>query len=148
MANGLNKVMMIGNLGKDPEIRYTQNGSAVCNLRVAVTEKSKVGDKWEDKTEWVDVVAWGKTAENCGQYLVKGRQIYVEGRLQTRKWEDKDHKDRWSTEVVAFKVIFLAGGGEGERSQNGNVSPKGKSSPKADANAGNDDGFYDDDLPF
>lgn len=133
MADGVNKVILIGNLGRDPEVRYTQSGSAVTNLRLAVGERKKEGDNWVDHTEWMDVVAFGKTAENCGQYLEKGSKVYVEGRLQTRKWTDKDGNDRYSTEVVAARINFLS------------MKPKGggqKQAPKKD------DGFHDDNLPF
>jgi single-strand DNA-binding protein len=110
MASGVNKVIVVGNLGKDPEVRYVQTGNAVCTLRLAVSERRKEGDDWKDHTEWVDVVTFGKTAENAGQYLAKGRQVYVEGRLQTRQFKDKDGQDRWRTEVVASQVLFLGGG--------------------------------------
>lgn len=134
MSGGVNKVILVGNLGKDPEVRFTQSGNAVCNLRLACSERKKDGDSWVDHTEWVDVVTFGKTAENVGQYLSKGRQIYVEGRLQTRKWKDRDGNDRWSTEVVANRVNFLGGRGEG-------AAP-------APAGGKKDDGFFDDDLPY
>ena len=126
MASGVNKVILIGNLGRDPEVRYTQSGAAVSNLRVAVTEKSKEGEEWVDKTEWVDVVCFGRTAENVGQYLAKGRQIYAEGRLQTRKWTDRDGNDRWSTEVVANRIVFLGsqGGGGGGGGFGGGGGPR------------------------
>jgi len=110
MSKGVNKVIIMGNLGRDPEVRFTKSGTAVCNMRVAVTERRKNGDSWEDHTEWIDLVAWGKTAENCGQYLAKGRQLYAEGRLQTRKWQDKNGQDRYSTEVHCQSVLFLGGG--------------------------------------
>lgn len=107
MSSGINRVTLVGNLGKDPEVKFLQGGNAVCNLRLAVTERRKFGDDWRDETEWFDVVCFGKTAENAGQYLAKGRQIYVEGRGQTRKWKDKDEKDRYSFEVVANQILFL-----------------------------------------
>ena len=110
----VNKVILIGNLGQDPETRNTQGGQAVCNLRVATTDKYKDRDgTWVDRTEWHTVTVWGKQAEACGQYLHKGKQVYVEGRLQTRKWQDKEGKDRYSTEVVADNVRFLGGREEG-----------------------------------
>jgi len=107
----VNKAILIGHLGADPEVRFTQNGSAVCSMRLATNEAwtDKQGQK-QERTEWHRVTVWGKTAENCGQYLSKGRQIYVEGRLQTRKWEDKEGNDRYTTEVVAQSVTFLGGG--------------------------------------
>jgi single-strand DNA-binding protein len=108
---GVNKVIIIGNLGRDPEVRFTQGGSAVCNLSVAVGERVKKGEAWEDHTEWFRVVAFGKTAENAGQFLQKGRQVYVEGRLRQREYEKDGAKQR-STEVVADVVRFLGGKGE------------------------------------
>lgn len=112
MSNGINRVTLIGNLGRDPEIRYVESGHAVCTLRVATTERVKKGETYEDATEWHDVVVFGKTAENCAQYLAKGRQVYVDGRLQTREYE-KDGQKRRHTEVVARDVLFLGGGKEG-----------------------------------
>src|ERR1051325_5899703 len=100
MAGGVNKVILIGNLGKDPEVRYVQSGKAVCTLRLAMSERRKDGDGWKDHTEWMDVVTFGKTAEAVGQYLNKGSRCFVEGRLQTRQYKDKEGHDRWKTEVV------------------------------------------------
>ncbi len=106
----INKVILVGNLGADPEMRTTGSGMAVCNLRIATTTRKKNQDgTWADSTEWHSVVCFGRTAENAGQYLRKGRQVYVEGRLQTRKWQDKEGKDRWSTEVVCNDLKFLGG---------------------------------------
>lgn len=143
MANGVNKVIIVGNLGRDPEVRYTNNGKAVCNLRVAATERTKKGDEWVDHTEWVNVVVFGRSAENCGQYLAKGRQVYVEGKLREKKWQDKDGIDRWSTEVVSFQVLFLSGSHEeptGDRNR--------RRASKQPADGAHDDGFSDEDLPF
>ncbi len=108
---GVNKVILIGNLGQDPEVRYTPSGQAVANLRIATTESwnSKENGQREQRTEWHRVVVWGKQAENCSQYLSKGRQVYVEGRLQTRSWNDKDGNTRYTTEIVANNVQFLGG---------------------------------------
>ncbi len=104
----LNKVMLIGNLGADPEVRSTGSGQSVATMRIATTERwtDKNGQK-ADRTEWHRVIAWGKQAELCKEYLTKGRQIYVDGRLQTREWTDKDGNKRWTTEVVATRVLFL-----------------------------------------
>ena len=111
MAAGVNKVIIVGNLGRDPDVRFSQSGNAVCKLNVAVTERQKVGEKWEDRTEWVRVVTFGKTAENAGQYLQKGRQIYVEGRLQTSSYKDKESGvEKYTTEVIANQVLVLGGG--------------------------------------
>lgn len=105
---GVNKVILVGRLGSDPEVRYTQQGSAVANFNIATSENwtDKNGEK-QEKTEWHKIVVWGKVAELCSQYLSKGRQVFVEGRLQTRQWEDKDGGKRYTTEVVANTVQFL-----------------------------------------
>jgi single-strand DNA-binding protein len=112
---GVNKVILIGNLGRDPELRYTASGQAVANFTLATTESipKKDGGR-EDRTEWHRIVAWGKLAEICGEYLAKGRQIYVEGRIQTREWEDRDGNKRWTTEIVARNMQML-----GRRSEAG-----------------------------
>ena len=104
----VNKVILVGNLGRDPEVRETKSGSNVANLRVATTHRSKVGDEWQEQTEWHTVTVFGRQAELCGRYLENGRQVYVEGRVQTRKWQDKEGNDRYSTEVVANDVKFLS----------------------------------------
>lgn len=111
----LNKVMVIGNLGADPEMRYTANGSAVTNFNVAVNDSftRKDGTK-QEQTEWFSVVCWNKLAEICSQYLAKGRSVYVEGRLQTRSYDDKEGVKRYRTEVVAENVRFLGGNGRDE----------------------------------
>jgi single-strand DNA-binding protein len=122
-----------------------------------VTERRKEGDGWKDHTEWMDVVTFGKTAENAGQYLQKGRQVYVEGRLQTRQYKDKEGHDKWRTEVVANQVLFLGGAG-GDRPAGGAPRPQGggnrPQAQRGDDGGGHDDvpppdsGFVDDDLPF
>ena len=111
----INKVFLIGNLGADPEVRYTQGGGAVCNFRIATTEvwNSKQSGERQERTEWHRIVVWGKSAEHCGEYLKKGRSCHVEGRLQTRDWEDRDGNKRYTTEIVADRVTFLGGRGEG-----------------------------------
>src|SRR5262245_23303800 len=110
----VNKVILIGNLGRDPELRYTQGGQAVANFTLATNERfsTKDGDK-QERTEWHRIVAWGRTGELCAQYLSKGRSVYIEGRLQTREWEDKEGQKRRTTEIVANTVQFLGGRGEG-----------------------------------
>ncbi len=110
---GVNKVIIVGNLGQDPEVRYTQSGSAVANFSVATSETftDKAGEK-QERTEWHRIVAWGKTAELCGEYLQKGRQVYLEGKLQTRQWDDKEGQKRYTTEIIAQQVTFLGGRGE------------------------------------
>ena len=108
MSRGLNKVMIIGNLGRDPEMRFTPSGRPVTSFTVATsrTWNSPDGERHEE-TEWFNVVAWGKLAETCKQYLVKGQQVYVEGRLQTRRWEDQEGRKHFSTEIVADRMLML-----------------------------------------
>jgi single-strand DNA-binding protein len=116
MAKGLNKAEIIGRLGQDPDIRYTQSGTAVANMSVATNHSIKRNDEWEEQTEWHRVIAWAKLAEICGEYLMKGSQVYISGRLQTRSWDDKDGVKRWATEIVAQDVIFLDSKGQGQKS--------------------------------
>lgn len=112
----VNKVILVGNLGADPEVRSTNSGSKVANLRIATSERQKGADgEWADHTEWHRVVCFGRTAENVERYLSKGRQVYIEGKLRTNKWQDKDGADRWTTEVIAFQVSFLQGGVRDEK---------------------------------
>ena len=112
---GLNKVMLIGNLGADPELRFTANGAAVANFRIACSRSYTDRDgQRQEVTEWVSIVAWQRLAELVGQYLSKGRPVYVEGRLQTRQWQDREGNNRYTTEVVANDIQFLGGrGGDG-----------------------------------
>jgi single-strand DNA-binding protein len=123
----VNKVFLIGNLGRDPEVRYTGSGTAVASLSLATTErfKNKKGE-WEDRTEWHNVIFWGRLAEIAGEHLSKGKTVYVEGRLQTRKWQDRDGKDRYTTEIVAEKMQMLSrkeGAKFGEPAEEFNGSP-------------------------
>lgn len=105
----INKVILIGNLGRDPEIKYTQSGTAVATLSIATTRKVKGKDgQYQDETEWHRCIAWDKSAKFCGEYLAKGARVYVEGRLQTRKWKDKSGVDRDTTEIVAHQVMSLS----------------------------------------
>jgi single-strand DNA-binding protein len=111
----VNRVILIGNLGRDPELRYTPSGTAVANFSLATTDRfsNKQGER-QERTEWHRIVAWGRTAELCAQYLSKGRSVYVEGRLQTNEWEDKEGQKRRTTEIVAQTVQFLGGRNAGE----------------------------------
>jgi single-strand DNA-binding protein len=114
MARGINKVILVGNLGADPELRYTGNGTAVCNIRLATNDAYKdANNEWVEKTEWHNVVAWIRLAEICNEYLRKGSQVYFEGSLQTRSWEDRDGNTRYTTEVKAREMMILSGRGEG-----------------------------------
>ena len=121
MSRGLNKVMIIGNLGRDPEMRYTPSGRPVTSFSVAVSRSwnSPDGERHEE-TEWFNVVAWSNLAETCKQYLTKGQQVYIEGRLQTRRWEDQEGKKHFNTEVVADRMIML-----GERPSRPGASAEG-----------------------
>lgn len=108
MAGGVNKAILIGNLGADPEVRFTPGGQAVANFRIATSESwTDKGGQKQERTEWHRIVVWGKLAELCGEYLAKGRQCFVEGRLQTREWTDKENRKNYTTEVVANNVVFL-----------------------------------------
>ena len=112
MAGGVNKAIIVGRLGSDPELRYTQTGQAIATFSVATSEMWTNRDgKKEERTEWHKIVVWGKQGENCGQYLAKGRQVYIEGKIQTRQWEDKTGQKRYTTEIVGNQIVFLAGGG-------------------------------------
>jgi single-strand DNA-binding protein len=114
MAGGVNKAILIGNLGADPEVRFTPGGQAVANFRIATSESwTDKNQQKQERTEWHRIVVWGKLAELCGEYLKKGRQCYVEGRLQTREWTNKEGQKQYTTEVVANQVTFLGGRPEG-----------------------------------
>jgi single-strand DNA-binding protein len=157
MSDGLNRVMLIGNLGQDPELRFTTGGQAVLNLRIATNESymNRDGER-QDRTEWHSVIIWGKRGEGLNKVLSKGKQIFVEGRLQTRSWDDKQGNKRYTTEVVATEVVLLGGGsgrgagagtggGGGGRSyedQPGGGPPDGSGSERPPDIQG------DDDIPF
>lgn len=140
MARGVNKVILVGRLGQDPELNYTNSGTAVCNMRMATGDSytNRDGER-VDTTEWHDVVAWGGLGETCGEYLEKGRQIYVEGQLQTRSWEDRDGNKRYSTEVKARDVIFLSGGDGGGQRGGGRGGQRGNNRMNQDNGPGNFD---------
>ena len=141
--SGVNKVILVGNLGRDPEVRFTKSGQAVASFSLATSEKwtGKDGNK-EEKTEWHRVVAWGKLGEICGEYLSKGKQVYIEGRIQTREWEDNDGNKKQTTEIVANNMTMLGqvGSGSGSQSSSGSQESQGASSGTED--------FEDDDIPF
>jgi len=120
MARGVNKVILIGNLGQDPELRYTGSGTAVCNMRLATNESYTDRDGNQvDKTEWHNIVVWARLAEVCDQYLSKGSQVYFEGKLQTRSWEDREGNTRYTTEVKASEMQFLDRAGSQNQGQGG-----------------------------
>ena len=154
----VNKVILIGNLGRDPETRYMPDGGAITNISIATTEqwKDKNGDK-QEKTEWHRVAFFGKLAEIAGEYLKKGSQVYVEGRLQTRKWQDKDGADKYTTEIVANAMQMLGsrsgmgGGDRGDAPETREPAGAARAAPAAGKPAGKAGGKFDDfedDIPF
>ena len=155
MAGGVNKAIIVGNLGKDPEVRFTPGGQPVANFTIATNEswKDKNGQQ-QERTEWHRIVVWGKLAELCGEYLKKGRQAYVEGRIQTREWNDKEGKKNYTTEIVANTVQFLGGrdgasAGAG-RAQQTNGQDFGPPPPGMDdqGQPPSGGGGADEDIPF
>ncbi len=148
MARGVNKVILIGNLGKDPEIRYTQSGTAVANFSLATTDSWTKDGETNERTEWHNIVAWARLAEICNQYLSKGRQVYIEGRIQTRKWEDRDGNPRYTTEIVAQNMQMLGGRGDGGGGDFGGGGGGGGDRGPSGPAPGPDAGVSDDDIPF
>ena len=159
MARGVNKVILLGNLGADPETRYTQSGSAVTNIRMATTDtwRDRQSGEQQERTEWHRIVFFGRLAEIAAEYLRKGSQCYVEGRIQTRKWQGQDGQDRYTTEVVANEMQLLGGRGggggaapaRGRGEDSGSAWPAGGSAgtqPAAPRSGPSDD--FDDDIPF
>jgi single-strand DNA-binding protein len=153
----LNKAMLIGNLGQDPETRFTQDGTCVCNIRVATTERYKDRNgQQQERTEWHRVVLWGRLGEIANQYLKKGSRVFIEGRIETRKWQDKEGQDRYTTEIRASEMKMLGGGGgRGDDFGNGGSGQQGGG--RASSSSGNDlfadspdfgDVPVDDDIPF
>jgi single-strand DNA-binding protein len=143
----VNKVILVGNLGRDAELRYTPGGAAVATLNLATTEiwNDKEGQR-QEKTEWHRVILWGKQAETLNQYLQKGKQIYVEGRLQTRQWDDKDGNKRYTTEIRSDRVVLLSGGGGGrgasvDRSSDSGTTSQGSAPEPSEP-------LTEDDIPF
>lgn len=143
--SSLNKAMIIGRLGQDPEVRYTQSNTAVATLSVATNEryKDKTGE-WKESTEWHRVVAWGRTAEICQEYLQKGSQVYIEGPIQTRKWEDKDGQTRYTTEIKALVMRMLDSRGD----QDAPGKPDNAQPVSSNVDLNEDFEDIDDDLPF
>jgi single-strand DNA-binding protein len=166
MAGGVNKVILVGHLGADPDMRYTPSGQGVCELRLATSESwnDKNGQR-QERTEWHRIVVWGKRAEVCSKYLAKGRQVFVEGRIQTRSYDDKDGNKRYITEIIANDVQFLGGGGRdgggggggarGGRSDDGpppmpdgDFGGYGGGGSGGGGSGGGGGGGPDDDIPF
>lgn len=142
----VNKVILIGNLGRDAELRYTPGGAAVCTMNIATTEtwNDKSGQR-QEKTEWHRIVLWGKSAESLSEYLVKGKQIFVEGRLQTRQWDDRDGNKRYTTEVRCDKLVLLGGSGGGGRRVNREYDDDSTGGAQPPSDPATPDG---DDIPF
>jgi single-strand DNA-binding protein len=165
----VNKVILVGNLGRDPEVRYMPNGEAVCNFSIATTDswKDKSGQK-QERTEWHNIVMYRRLAEIAGEFLKKGRPVYIEGRLQTRKWQTKEGQDRYTTEIIADQMQMLGSGGReggapfdpadenqsapmGSSSAMSNSAPVGNSAPMGNPSASSPAGDFDafeDDIPF
>jgi single-strand DNA-binding protein len=159
MARGVNKVIIVGTLGKDPETRYMPSGSAVTNLRLATNEqwKDKQTGEQQERTEWHSIAMFGRLAEIAAEYLRKGSQVYIEGKLRTRKWQDKEGKDRYTTEIVADEMQMLGskGGGGGasagppaERSSSSGGGQRPAAVNDMDSGGGGPPGDFDDDIPF
>jgi len=143
MANSVNKVILVGRLGKDPEVKYTQGGTAVAKFTVATNEvwKDQSGEK-QERTEWHNIVAWTKLAEICGQYLTKGSRVYIEGRIQTRSWEDKEGNKRYTTEIRADNMVMLSGKTDEARHEKSAAAAASSDGGSAEPE------ITDDDIPF
>ena len=165
MARGINKVILIGNLGQDPETRSTPGGTTVTNIRIATSEswKDKQSGEMKEQTEWHTVVLWNRLGEIAGEYLKKGSQVYIEGRLRTRKWQDKTGNDRYSTEIVASEMQMLGGRGGGggaamesrdtrdpgaEGFHGGGGGAGGGGASRGSGGGSGTAGDFDDDIPF
>jgi single-strand DNA-binding protein len=157
MARGINKVILVGNLGRDPEMRYTPSGSAVANIAVATSEswKDKQTGENQERTEWHRVVMFNRLGEIAGEYLKKGSKVYIEGKLQTRKWQDKEGQDRYTTEIVANEMQMLDSrgggggmGGMGDYDQSAAPQQQAKPQPSQAAPAKGAFDDFDDDIPF
>ncbi len=145
----VNKVILLGRLGQDPELKYTPSGAAVCNFSLATSEtwNDKNSGQKQEKTEWHRIVVWGKLAELCNQYLAKGRQAFVEGRLQTRSWDDKDGQKKYTTEINATTVQFI--GGQASAGQGSHAPAQNNTNePAKEYNVATDANFASDDIPF
>jgi len=156
MAKSVNKVILIGNLGKDPEVKYTPQGTAVAKITLATNESYKdKGGQWQERTEWHNVVLWQRMAEIAGEYLKKGNKVYIEGRLQTRSWDDKQtNQKKYMTEVVAGTMVLLGGRGEGggegvsRGSRGGTADSFDQSAPAPEPEPAGASPITDEDIPF
>ena len=150
MARGVNKAIIVGNLGRDPEVRYSASGNAIANVTVATTDswKDRQSGERQERTEWHRVVFFNRLAEIVAEYLKKGSQVFIEGRIQTRKWEDKDGNERWTTEIVANEMQMLGSRGGGSM-QGGSPDDSGAApAPGSSGSSGFSDSEFDDDIPF
>ena len=154
MSRSVNKVILIGNLGKDPELKYTPSGTAYAKFSLATNEryKDKTGN-WQDRTEWHNIVAWQRTAEIAGEYLKKGRTVYIEGRIQTRSWDDQQSgQKKYMTEIIANNLVLLGGGREGGGGEGGGRAKGAAAEPEAGANPPEPSTppveITDEDIPF
>jgi single-strand DNA-binding protein len=150
MARGINKVILVGNLGADPDTRYMPSGKAVTNIRVATSESWKdkqTGDQ-QERTEWHSVVMYDKLGEIAAEYLRKGSQVYIEGKLRTRKWQDKEGKDRYTTEIIADQMQMLGGRGAGGAPSEPRAPRAAPAESRSAASPAMDEGAFDDDIPF
>jgi single-strand DNA-binding protein len=153
MPKSVNKVILLGNLGKDPEVKYTPSGTPVAKLTLATNERFKDKDgQWQDRTEWHNVVLWQRLAEIAGEYLKKGSKVYIEGKLQTRSWDDKQtNQKRYMTEVVANEIVLLSGRGEGgEHARGAAVSGNNfdQRTPEHEPASATSSPISDEDIPF
>jgi single-strand DNA-binding protein len=150
MARGINKVIIVGNLGADPEVRYTGGGTAVCSLSIATSESwtDKQSGEKQERTEWHRVKLFGKLAEIAGEYLKKGRQVYIEGSLRTDKYTDKQGVERYSTDIVANELQMLGGHGEGGKQESSAPRQRQANAPAPVPAGDASNGFPDDDIPF
>jgi single-strand DNA-binding protein len=157
MARGINKVILVGNLGADPDTRYMPSGKAVTNIRVATSEswKDKQTGDMQERTEWHSIVMYDKLGEIAAEYLRKGSQVYIEGKIRTRKWQDKEGKDRYTTEIIADQMQMLGGrggggGASGEARSSSRPAPaaEDRSAAPVDEGGGGGGGEFDDDIPF
>lgn len=149
-SRGVNKAILIGHLGRDPEIRYSASGSAIANVSLATTDswKDRQSGETQERTEWHRVVFFGKLAEIAGEYLKKGSQVYVEGRLQTRKWQDQQGQDRYTTEIVANEMTMLGGRGGTQAPVSGNEFDQTPAAESTASGTSDSSGEFDDDIPF
>lgn len=155
---GVNKILLLGRLGKDPELRFSQNQTAITNFSLATSDRRKdQSGNWVDHTEWHNIVVFGKSAENCSTYLKKGREVFIEGRIQTRKWQDKEGKDRYTTEVIAQSVQFIGSKADAGASASAASAASASDVPNPFENLKSADElsanveevtFDDDDIPF